>query len=254
MENIPEGAKPSMERVSSKTSIIGRPPQWIKRVVNSVASRRPVSRLKHGKLAEEEASSSSWIQMVKEVNMLGEATKMMKKAPPRSWSSFSVELLKRLKSTSPYAQKAHHITEKQGWDCDLNGGSMGTHMGHNAHPYREGIHQGRGREGSSSQLDGGDGEDPGAHQPMPGDGTVEDALHLPGAGMAAYRPQVVSLGTPFHHDDPKLRLMEEHKCRLMLHMVKRSKKPLAEFVKAVEAIADKLQHAYDERIEIASCR
>ncbi|TVU13184.1 hypothetical protein EJB05_40716, partial [Eragrostis curvula] len=60
----------------------------------------------------------------------------------------------------------------------------------------------------------------------------------------AYRPEVVSLG-PFHHGQPNLLPMEEHKRRLMLHMVKRSGKPLQEFVDAVEEVADKLRDAYD---------
>ncbi|KAL6654887.1 hypothetical protein ACP70R_008352 [Stipagrostis hirtigluma subsp. patula] len=60
----------------------------------------------------------------------------------------------------------------------------------------------------------------------------------------AYRPEVVSLG-PFHHGHPKLLPMEEHKRRLMLHMVKRSGKPLEEFVDAVAEVAAKLQDAYD---------
>ncbi|XP_062182122.1 UPF0481 protein At3g47200-like [Phragmites australis] len=62
--------------------------------------------------------------------------------------------------------------------------------------------------------------------------------------VEAYRPWAVSLG-PFHHDDPDLLPMEEHKLRAVHHMVKRSGKQLREFVAAIEAVADELQEAYD---------
>ncbi|KAL6654772.1 hypothetical protein ACP70R_008237 [Stipagrostis hirtigluma subsp. patula] len=61
---------------------------------------------------------------------------------------------------------------------------------------------------------------------------------------SAYEPDVVSLG-PFHHGKAHLKPMEEHKRRLMLHMVKRSEKPLEAFVNAVAAVADVLQDTYD---------
>lgn len=60
----------------------------------------------------------------------------------------------------------------------------------------------------------------------------------------AYRPQVVSLG-PFHHDEQSLRPMEEHKRRLMLHMVEKSKKSLDMFKEAIKEVAEELQGAYD---------
>lgn len=60
----------------------------------------------------------------------------------------------------------------------------------------------------------------------------------------AYQPQVVSLG-PFHHGKLHLQPMEEHKRRLMLHMVSRSGKPFAQFVEAIKDVAEKLQDAYD---------
>lgn len=60
----------------------------------------------------------------------------------------------------------------------------------------------------------------------------------------AYQPQVVSLG-PFHHGERNLKPMEEHKHRLMLHMVKRSGKPLAQFIAAIKKVAERLQEAYD---------
>ena len=59
----------------------------------------------------------------------------------------------------------------------------------------------------------------------------------------AYRPQVVSLG-PFHHGDPELLPMEEHKRRALRHLLRRARKPLEEFVAAVEEVAEQLASAY----------
>uniref|UniRef100_A0A0E0MG41 Uncharacterized protein n=1 Tax=Oryza punctata TaxID=4537 RepID=A0A0E0MG41_ORYPU len=59
----------------------------------------------------------------------------------------------------------------------------------------------------------------------------------------AYQPQVVSLG-PFHHGDPGLAPMEDHKRRALRHLLRRAARPLADFVAAVEAVADQLEAAY----------
>ena len=59
----------------------------------------------------------------------------------------------------------------------------------------------------------------------------------------AYRPQVVSLG-PFHHGNPELLPMEEHKRRALRHLLRRARKPLEEFVAAVEEVAEQLASAY----------
>ncbi|TVU22531.1 hypothetical protein EJB05_32238 [Eragrostis curvula] len=69
----------------------------------------------------------------------------------------------------------------------------------------------------------------------------------------AYRPRLVSLG-PFHHDDPDLLPMEEHKRRAVLHMAKRSGKPLREIFAAVEEVADELMDAYHDLDEKWRCR
>jgi hypothetical protein len=61
----------------------------------------------------------------------------------------------------------------------------------------------------------------------------------------AYRPQFVSLG-PYHHGEPHLLAMEEHKRRALVHLVKRAGKPLAEFVAAIEQVVDELQAAYGD--------
>ncbi|VAH19066.1 unnamed protein product [Triticum turgidum subsp. durum] len=59
----------------------------------------------------------------------------------------------------------------------------------------------------------------------------------------AYQPQVVSLG-PFHHGDPNLLPMEEHKRRALRHLLRRAGRPLDDFVAAVEDIAEQLESAY----------
>nr|ABA94132.1 expressed protein [Oryza sativa Japonica Group] len=60
----------------------------------------------------------------------------------------------------------------------------------------------------------------------------------------AYRPHLVSLG-PFHHGDKALLGMEAHKHRAVAHMVKRSGKPLREFMTAVKEVAQQLRGAYE---------
>ncbi|KAL5203623.1 hypothetical protein ABZP36_008494 [Zizania latifolia] len=59
----------------------------------------------------------------------------------------------------------------------------------------------------------------------------------------AYQPQVVSLG-PFHHGDPALLPMEEHKRRALRHLLRRAGRPLDDFVDAVEEVAEQLECAY----------
>uniref|UniRef100_A0ACD5UKT3 Uncharacterized protein n=1 Tax=Avena sativa TaxID=4498 RepID=A0ACD5UKT3_AVESA len=59
----------------------------------------------------------------------------------------------------------------------------------------------------------------------------------------AYQPQVVSLG-PFHHGDPNLLPMEEHKRRALRHLLRRAGRPLDHFVAAVEDAAELLESAY----------
>ena len=61
----------------------------------------------------------------------------------------------------------------------------------------------------------------------------------------AYQPELGSLG-PFHHGDPELLPMEEHKRRAVVHLVKRSGRPLREFVTAVAEVTQQLQEAYKD--------
>ncbi|KAG2481122.1 UPF0481 protein At3g47200-like [Panicum virgatum] len=60
----------------------------------------------------------------------------------------------------------------------------------------------------------------------------------------AYQPQFVSLG-PLHHGETHLLPMEKHKRRAVQHVVKLARKPLTEFVAAIEQVADELEAAYD---------
>jgi hypothetical protein len=59
----------------------------------------------------------------------------------------------------------------------------------------------------------------------------------------AYRPELVSLG-PFHHFDPDLLPMEEHKTRALVHLVRRSHVHIKSLVTAVSEIAEELAGAY----------
>ncbi|KAL5205126.1 hypothetical protein ABZP36_009997 [Zizania latifolia] len=66
----------------------------------------------------------------------------------------------------------------------------------------------------------------------------------------AYRPKLISLG-PFHHGDSMLLPMEAHKRRAVVQLVKRSGKPLSEFIAAVEEISDQLHDAYENLDKMA---
>jgi hypothetical protein len=59
----------------------------------------------------------------------------------------------------------------------------------------------------------------------------------------AYHPQVVSLG-PFHHGDPNLMPMEEHKRRAWQHVLRRTGRTAQEFTAAIEVVADQLESMY----------
>ncbi|KAG6382770.1 hypothetical protein SASPL_157523 [Salvia splendens] len=58
----------------------------------------------------------------------------------------------------------------------------------------------------------------------------------------AYKPQIISLG-PYHHGSSHLSEMEEHKCRALLHFLKRSSRPLQVYVDALTPVAQDLMDA-----------
>ncbi|XP_037463342.1 putative UPF0481 protein At3g02645 [Triticum dicoccoides] len=72
---------------------------------------------------------------------------------------------------------------------------------------------------------------------------------LKGTNSKAYQPQLVSLG-PFHHGDPILLPMEEHKRRALVHLIKRSESPLQDFISAIDDVAEELQAAYGKDLHV----
>ncbi|XP_058096185.1 UPF0481 protein At3g47200-like [Magnolia sinica] len=61
----------------------------------------------------------------------------------------------------------------------------------------------------------------------------------------AYKPQVVSFG-PYHHGKPRLKPMEEHKHRALLHFLQRSDKTLDDFMEALEEVVEELMDSYKQ--------
>ncbi|MBA0873139.1 hypothetical protein Goshw_027640 [Gossypium schwendimanii] len=60
----------------------------------------------------------------------------------------------------------------------------------------------------------------------------------------AYMPQVVSFG-PYHHGEDRVKPMEDHKKRALLHFLRRSNKPLDLFVESLNKDLQKLKECYD---------
>ncbi|MBA0814284.1 hypothetical protein Gohar_020124, partial [Gossypium harknessii] len=60
----------------------------------------------------------------------------------------------------------------------------------------------------------------------------------------AYMPQVVSFG-PYHHGEDRVKPMEDHKKRALLHFLRRSNKPLDLFVESLNRDLQKLKECYD---------
>ncbi|CAA2969826.1 UPF0481 At3g47200-like [Olea europaea subsp. europaea] len=61
----------------------------------------------------------------------------------------------------------------------------------------------------------------------------------------AYKPDTASLG-PYHHEEDHLKAMEKHKHRALLHFLKRSGKPIEDYVNALAEVVDDLKDAYDQ--------
>ena len=84
---------------------------------------------------------------------------------------------------------------------------------------------------------------------------MEAALHLSGAGVhqeddqQRCLPAPICVAGPLHHGEPHLLPMEEHKRRAVLHMVNRARKPIQEFIEAINEVADDLEAAYDNDLD-----
>ncbi|KAK3226758.1 hypothetical protein Dsin_006620 [Dipteronia sinensis] len=67
-----------------------------------------------------------------------------------------------------------------------------------------------------------------------------------------YQPQIVSIG-PYHHNEPNLRMIEEHKWRYLGSLLNRMKNKnigLEDFLKAVEPLELKAREFYSESIHL----
>ncbi|KAH6828386.1 hypothetical protein C2S53_019994 [Perilla frutescens var. hirtella] len=71
-------------------------------------------------------------------------------------------------------------------------------------------------------------------------GTVKE---LCSSSTTSYHPQMVSIG-PYHHGNPHLEAMEDHKHRALLNFLQRSKTPLHSYVKALLPVAKDFMEAY----------
>ncbi|KAI5678139.1 hypothetical protein M9H77_09089 [Catharanthus roseus] len=60
----------------------------------------------------------------------------------------------------------------------------------------------------------------------------------------AYTPQLVSFG-PYHYNNKNLNPMEEHKDRALLHVLKRSRKPLQSYFQSLIEVVEDLKEAYE---------
>lgn len=67
----------------------------------------------------------------------------------------------------------------------------------------------------------------------------------------AYTPQVVSIG-PLHHNDIKLRSMEEHKRRYLQEFLRRTEGDVANYLLIIKGYEDRLRNSYAEEIKLAS--
>ncbi|XP_068669162.1 UPF0481 protein At3g47200-like isoform X2 [Aristolochia californica] len=60
-----------------------------------------------------------------------------------------------------------------------------------------------------------------------------------------YKPQLVSVG-PYHHGDPHLNAMEEHKYRALSQFLKRSKKTINDFKVSMKGCVHQLMESYEK--------
>lgn len=60
----------------------------------------------------------------------------------------------------------------------------------------------------------------------------------------AYKPRVVSLG-PYHHGEPELKQMEDHKQRALLHLLRRTNKRVEDYTEALKQVLPRLMDTYE---------
>nr|POE91143.1 upf0481 protein [Quercus suber] len=68
---------------------------------------------------------------------------------------------------------------------------------------------------------------------------------------AAYTPQVISVG-PIHHNNDRLKAMEEHKQRFFRSFVKRNKIELVHLVRTIREMEESIRGCYAETFDISS--
>nr|GLL40519.1 UPF0481 protein At3g47200-like [Ipomoea trifida] len=68
----------------------------------------------------------------------------------------------------------------------------------------------------------------------------------------AYKPQAVSFG-PYHHGEEHLKAMEVHKHRALVRFLRRSGKPLEDYLHALEPLVQDLKDAYDTTTTLPGC-
>ncbi|XP_030937333.1 UPF0481 protein At3g47200-like isoform X3 [Quercus lobata] len=69
----------------------------------------------------------------------------------------------------------------------------------------------------------------------------------------AYTPQVISIG-PYHHENQRLKAMEEHKERYFRSFMKRSERSLEYLVGTVRELEERIRRCYEETIDLTSDR
>ncbi|XP_050258536.1 UPF0481 protein At3g47200-like isoform X6 [Quercus robur] len=67
----------------------------------------------------------------------------------------------------------------------------------------------------------------------------------------AYTPQVISIG-PYHHENQRLKAMEEHKERYFRSFMKRSERSLEYLVGTVREMEERIRRCYEETIDLTS--
>uniref|UniRef100_A0A7N2MV25 Uncharacterized protein n=1 Tax=Quercus lobata TaxID=97700 RepID=A0A7N2MV25_QUELO len=67
----------------------------------------------------------------------------------------------------------------------------------------------------------------------------------------AYPPQVISIG-PYHHENQRLKAMEEHKERYFRSFMKRSERSLEYLVGTVREMEERIRRCYEETIDLTS--